>query len=50
MIGSVGYEISKDEDESLLKLMSEFDFASSNADRFIKKLQEKLLYLDTVHI
>ena len=28
--------------------MSECDFASSNAEKFMEKLQDELLYLDTV--
>ena len=42
------YEISKTDEDSLLKLMSECDFASSNAEKFIEKLQTELLQLDTV--
>ncbi len=42
------FEITKVEEESLLKLMSECDFDSSNAEKFIEKLQTELLYLDTV--
>ena len=44
------YEISKTEEDSLLKLMSECDFASSNAEKFMEKLQDELLYLDTVSL
>ena len=43
------YEISKSEEDSLLKLMSECDFASSNAESFIQKLEDELLDLDTVN-
>ena len=42
------YEITKSEEDSLLKLMSECDFASSNAEKFMEKLQQELIYLDTV--
>jgi hypothetical protein len=42
------FEMSKGEEDSLLRLMSECDFASSNAETFMNKLQEELLYLDTV--
>ncbi|CAF0810499.1 unnamed protein product [Brachionus calyciflorus] len=44
------YEISKTDEDSLLKLMSECDFASSNAEKFIEKLQTELLQLDTSNI
>ena len=44
------YEISKSDEDSLLKLMSECDFASSNAEKFIEKLQTELLQLDTVSL
>ena len=33
------YELSNTDEESLLKLMLECDFASSNAENFIEKLQ-----------
>lgn len=42
------YEISKTDEDSLLKLMSECDFASSSAEKFIERLQDELLKLDTV--
>ena len=42
------YELTKSEEDSLLKLMSECDFTSSNAESFIQKLEEELLYLDNV--
>lgn len=44
------YDISKSEEDSLLKLMSECDFASSNAESFMQKLEAELIYLDTVNI
>lgn len=50
MVTSNQYEISKSEEDSLLKLMAECDFASANAEKFMKKLQEELLYLDTSNI
>lgn len=42
------YEISKTDEDSLLMLMSECDFASSSAEQFIERLQDELLKLDTV--
>lgn len=42
------FEISKTDEESLLKLMSECDFASSNAENFMQKLQSEMFHLDTV--
>lgn len=38
------------DEDSLLKLMSECDFASLSAERFIERLQNELLDLDTVKI
>jgi exocyst complex component 1 len=49
-INSNQFELSKSEEESLLKLMSECDFASSNAESFMRKLEADLLYLDTSNI
>ena len=45
---SDNFEISKTDEESLLKLMSECDFVSSNAEEFMQKLQAELVLLDTV--
>jgi len=42
------FEMSKGEEDSLLRLMSECDFASANAESFMNKLKDELLYLDTV--
>jgi hypothetical protein len=42
------YELTKSEEDSLLKLMAECDFTSSNAESFIQKLEKELLYLDNV--
>ncbi len=42
------FELSKKDEESLLKLMSECDFVSSNAEDFVQKLQTELVLLDTV--
>ncbi len=41
-------DFSNTDEESLLKLMHECDFASSNAESFIEKLQIELVHLDTV--
>ena len=42
------FEISKSEEESLMKLMDECNFASANAENFMQRLQAELLVLDTV--
>jgi hypothetical protein len=42
------YEINRSDEDSLVKLMSECNFVSSNAEKFIEKLQTELLDLDTV--
>lgn len=36
------------DEDSLLKLMSECNFASTSAEKFVEKLQNELLDLDTV--
>ena len=41
-------ELSKSDEDSLLKLMNECDFATTNAEKFIERLQTELVYLDTV--
>jgi hypothetical protein len=41
-------EISKSDEESLLKLMAECDFQSSFADNFVQKIQNELTMLDAV--
>jgi hypothetical protein len=41
-------ELTKSDEDSLLKLMNECDFATTNAEMFIERLQTELVYLDTV--
>ena len=43
-------ELTKSDEDSLLKLMNECDFATTNAEMFIERLQTELVYLDTVRI
>jgi hypothetical protein len=50
VFGSNQYDISKSEEDSLLKLMNESNFSVSNAEKFVEKMQEELLYLDTSNI
>ena len=50
MVSSNHFELTKFEEESLLKLMSECDFASSNAEEFMSKLHAELVDLDTVKL
>lgn len=50
MVSSNHFELTKFEEESLLKLMSECDFASSNAEEFMSKLHAELVDLDTSNI
>ena len=47
-ISAEKYELSKTDEDSLLKLMNECDFATTNAEMFIERLQTELVYLDTV--
>ena len=44
------YEISKSEEDSLLQLMAECEFASASAEQFMEKLRAQLLHLDTSSI
>lgn len=44
------FEMSKSDEDSLFKLMTECDFASTNADQFVERLQTELLALDTSNI
>lgn len=46
--GDTGAEAKSTDEDSLLKLMSECDFASLSAEKFIERLQNELLALDTV--
>lgn len=40
--------LSKKDEDSLLKLMSECDYATTNVEKFIEKLQSELNNLETV--
>ncbi len=50
LLVSQNFEISKSDEESLLKLMAECDFQSSLAENFVQRLQNELTLLDAVRI
>ena len=42
--------INPNDEETLIKFMKECDFANTNADKFIEKMQSDLLNLETVSV